>query len=95
LDLIDFGGAEILGLTTMNVHHIDALGSKLFELRAELLCQKNTRSNNHKRVTLSYHLHTRQDVLKDAHGLATTSWDDNLTFGIIPHGIHSTLLMGA
>jgi len=95
LDLIDFGGAEILGLTTMNVHHIDALGSKLFELRAELLCQENTRSNNHKRVTLACHLHTRQDVLKDAHGLAATCWYQHNTLVIIPHSIHSTLLMGA
>ena len=79
----------------MNVHHIDALGSKLFELRAELLCQENTWSNNHKRMTLGCHLHTRQDVLKDAHGLTTTCGDDNLTLGIVPHGVHSTLLMGA
>tara|TARA_B100001939_G_scaffold56932_1_gene46127 strand:- start:4507 stop:4926 length:420 start_codon:yes stop_codon:yes gene_type:complete len=94
LNLIDFSGAEILCLTTVNVHHIDALGSKLFEFGAELFCQKNTGSNNHKRMALVCHLHARQNVFKDAHGLATTRRDDNLTFVVIPHGIDCSLLVG-
>ena len=96
VDAIRFSGAEMLRLTTMNVHDMGvSCINQLKKLRAQLFCQENTGSNNNKCfAVLNTHLHHGLSIINHADGFTTTSRHNDLTPVIIPHGIDCLLLMG-
>ena len=85
-------GAEVMGLTTMNVHHCN-VSVKLKKLSRELLSKQNTGSNhNHDTTIASIKIFLR--ILDHTHGLATTRRDDDLTLVVRQHCGQCFLLVG-
>jgi hypothetical protein len=94
MNLICFSAAEVMSLTTVNVHHMNILGvNQLKELRAQLLSKQNARSNHNKGLTLFGQFHVGDCIFNHTNSLATTRRDDNLTFAVIPHRIDCTFLV--
>ena len=87
-----FGRRIVMSLTCMNVHH-SCIGDKLKILTGELLCQKNTRSNNYNGLrSLRKKL---VDCIKDTYvGLTTTRRKHTDAFRMLLKSIQSILLVG-
>ena len=89
VDAIRFSGAEMLRLTTMNVHNVGvSCINNLKKLRTQLFCQENTGSNNNRSpANIEYFMAAPLSIINHADGFTTTSGYNDLTLVIIPHGI--------
>jgi hypothetical protein len=88
-----FGAAEVMSLTTMNVHHSN-VSMKFKKLSRQLLGKQNTGSNYNDNTTIaSIKIFLR--ILDHTHGLATTRRDDDLTLIMCQHSSQCVLLVGS
>ncbi len=84
--------AEVMSLTTMNVHHSN-ISVKFKKLSRELLGKQDTRSNyNNDSSIISIQIIKR--ILDHAHSLTTARRNDDLTLLKRQHSVSSILLVG-
>jgi len=83
--------AEVMSLTTMNVHHSN-VSMKFKKLSRQLLGKQNTGSNYNDNTTIaSIKIFLR--ILDHTHGLTTTRRNDDLTLIVCQHGSQCVLLV--
>ena len=93
-DCINFSGSKVCSLTTVNVQNLNIFNvNVLKELRTELFCQENTRSNyNNSRNIKS--INSINGVSDHAHCLTTTSGYNDLSTIVFKHCVTCFTLMG-
>ena len=90
-DTVRLSGSGIFGLTTMNVKD-NSISNMLKILRAELICQQNTRSNNNNRAG-NVDAETPLCIHNTDQSFTTTSGENALTDSISLKRIKGALLM--
>ena len=93
-DCINFSGSKVCSLTTVNVQNLNIFNvNVLKELRTELFCQENTRSNyNNSRNIKS--INSINGVSDHAHCLTATSRYNDLSTIVFKHCVTCFTLMG-
>ena len=95
-NLIRFGGAEVVRITTMNVKNVNVLGVNLLKIFfTQLVDQEQARADHNRRQTALGGVQTGDEVHDGNQGLAAACRAQQRTTGRSEHGIERCLLVGS
>ena len=95
-NLIGFGGAEVVRITTVNVQNVNVFGVNHLQIFfTQLVDQKQARADHNRCQTALGGVQTGNKVHDGNQGLTAASGHQDAATGRSEHGIESRLLMGS